>query len=304
MIERFEGVGGRRRLVESLRSQRIIQGDFEAASELAELVSLSEFPSGETLIEEGEADNDLLFVLTGKVAIVVNGRLVAERIPGEHVGEMAMIDTSVRRSASVIAAEETVVARIPEASFSPFADAKPRLWRLIAVELCDRLRQRNRLVRPVNVRPFIFIGSSVESLSFAREIQDGLQHDKVSVRLWTDKVFGASHFPVEDLAAVFDEADFGVLVVGPDDKVVGRDDEHDAPRDNVVFELGMSMGALSRQRSFIVKPRRVDLKIPSDLLGIGCLEFENVPADSADLPSAMGPVCNELRKTIAAIGCR
>lgn len=304
MIGRFEGDKGKPVLIETLRGQRIVQGDLTTATVLSEHVSLRQLQPNEVLIVEDQPDNDLFFILSGRVAVTVKGRQVAERKAGDHVGEMALIDPSARRSASVIAIEETVVATIKEPAFSEIGQTHSRLWRLLAVELCQRLCQRNRLVRPVNGCPLIFVGSSVESLPIAREIQDGLQHDSLTVRIWTDKVFGASRFPIEALEQVFLTADFGVLVIGPDDKVLSRKDTFDAPRDNVVFELGMCLGALRRERSFIVKPRGVDIKIPSDLLGMGCLEYPNIGVSSPDLTSAIGPVCNELRKAVAALGCR
>ena len=265
MIERFKGEAGARRLIDALSQQRLLRGDTAVAAELSRIAVLRAFKPGETLIAERATDNDLFCILVGKVAVHVNGRHVASRSAGDHVGEMAMIDPSARRCASVIAVDETVVAQVPEQSFVELADQHPRLWRLLAVELCSRLRQRNALVRTVNTDPVVFVASSVESLPIAREIQDGLKHDNVVVRIWTDKVFGAFRFPLENLELAVSEADFGLVVVGPDDRVVSREELQDAPRDNVILELGMCMGMLTRCRTFILRPRGIDIKIPTDL---------------------------------------
>jgi CRP-like cAMP-binding protein len=56
------------------------------------------------------------------------------------VGEMAVVDPDARRSASVSAVADSVVARITELEFSALADRFPRLWRRIALELASRLR--------------------------------------------------------------------------------------------------------------------------------------------------------------------
>jgi predicted nucleotide-binding protein with TIR-like domain len=48
--------------------------------------------------------------------------------------------------------------------------------------------------------------------------------------------------------------------------MVVRNDETLGPRDNIVFELGLFMGRLGRERTFIVRPASGPLKIPSDLV--------------------------------------
>jgi CRP/FNR family transcriptional regulator, cyclic AMP receptor protein len=69
--------------------------------------------------------------LSGKCSVLVNGRVVASRSAGEHVGEMALVDPEAQRSASVTAVTDSVVAGITEPEFSALADRFPRLWRRI-----------------------------------------------------------------------------------------------------------------------------------------------------------------------------
>lgn len=251
------------------------------------------------LITQDAADNDLYFILAGRFSVQVHGREVAHRDAGQHVGEMALIDPKARRSASVVAIEESVVARVSEAAFTGLANQKPRLWRHLARELADRLRQRNVLVRPRNEIPRLFIGSSAESLMIGNDIQAGLQLDKVVVEVWTNQVFGASQFSLEALERMAAEVDFAALVLGPDDRVISRGHESDAPRDNVVFELGLFMGAIGRRRTFLVLPHGLDIKVPSDLLGITPLRYAHHPTH---LAASLGPVCSELRKIICERG--
>jgi predicted nucleotide-binding protein len=59
-----------------------------------------------------------------------------------------------------------------------------------------------------------------------------------------------------------------------DDMTVSRGLRKKTPRDNVVFELGLFMGAIGRDRTFIVSPRKNDLKLPTDLLGVTHLSYE------------------------------
>ena len=302
IINRFSEETGRNRLIWALRQQTILHDNENLSNKIADQAKLFQIESGEELIMQDDADNDIYFILAGRLAIVVNGREVAIRKSGEHVGEMALIDPSVKRSASAVAIEQTVVAQISEASFSPLANEYPRVWQLIATELAKRLQQRNRLVAAKNPRPVVFIGSSKESLPIAQAIQSNFDHDDYVVKLWANKIFGPSRFPIAELEKMIQQADFAVLVLGPDDKVESRNEKSDAPRDNVIFELGLFMGALSYERTFMVVPRNRDIKIPTDLQGLNSLSYKS--DNSNNFTSLLGVVCNELRDTINEMGVK
>jgi predicted nucleotide-binding protein len=92
-------------------------------------------------------------------------------------------------------------------------------------------------------RPLVFVGSSSEGLELSECIQEAL--DPVAdVRLWKQGVFDLSSSFLESLIKALDDADFGILVLSADDITVSRGSESAAPRDNVLFELGLFMGRL------------------------------------------------------------
>src|SRR3989442_3069524 len=121
MIERFSGSDGRRLVVEALSQQGIVQGDHDLATQLAGVVEIVPCKLGSPLIAQDGTDNDLYFILAGRFSVQVNGREVARRVARQHVGEMALIDPKARRSASVIALEESVVAKVSERALSDLA---------------------------------------------------------------------------------------------------------------------------------------------------------------------------------------
>lgn len=303
LADRFHGDDGRRRLVAVLKRQTVVNGDDTVAALLAESVQTKSFEGSDVLIAQDGTDTDLFFLLSGSVSIIVNHQEVARRHAGQHVGEMALIDPSARRSADVVAREPVVAAVISEADFVAVANANPHIWRCLAVELGDRLRQRNNLVRLPNDSAVVFIGSSSEALPIADAIAANLRRAGVTVRPWTHPgVFNASHFPMEDLEAQLNSADFAVLVCHKDDVVTSRGKRRHAPRDNVVFELGLFMGAITRPRTFLAKPKGVDVKIPTDLLGMTCLEY---PEDlSHDIHRKLRSTCTALRDAVASQGPR
>lgn len=303
MKERFQGEDGRRRLISLIQRQKIVQGDLKIAQLLEEKSTLEEFKPGDLLIEQNNEDYHMLLIIVGRVNIIINGRDVAQRESGEHVGEMAMIDPSALRSANVVAEETTVCVKVEEEDFVSIANDYPELWRQIALELADRIRQRKLQLEPTNSRPIVFVGSSVESLSVAYAIRDEMDHDKCVVRLWSNGgVFGASEFAIDDLLNQVKQSDFAILVLGPDDVVISRDDTTNAPRDNVIFELGLFMGFLGRQRVFIVKPRGIDIKIPSDLIGLKILDYRSDPSERIE--DNIGTAANSIRKLVDSIGAK
>src|SRR5690242_4985165 len=110
MKERFEGEEGKRPLVEELLNQKCIHRTPEMANDLAGVTTLRELKTDEVLVRHDDEDTDMYFILVGKVNIIVNGRVLAQRVAGEHVGEMALIDPRAKRSASIVATETVVAA--------------------------------------------------------------------------------------------------------------------------------------------------------------------------------------------------
>ena len=302
MLQRFSGPDGHIHLVEALGIQPIAGGDTTIANAISDRVEVASFKPGSIIIEESAPDNDLYFILASVVSIRVSGREIAVRTAGQHIGEVALLDPGQPRSASAVAEVGVVAARISASGFAALADANPRLWRNVARVLAERLRQRNRLVPPANPRPLLFVGCSTESLSIGRAIRSALEHDPIVVRVWTDDTFKPSQFPVESLERELAKADFAALVLSPDDTVISRDSETQAPRDNLVFELGLCMGALGHSRTFLLHPRDSEIKIPTDLSGFTPLTYRT----GSDVPNsvAVASVCEEMRATILAAGPR
>ena len=291
MLDRFHGPEGRPLLVEALRSQSIIGDDVALAELIAESVGVENFEPGAVVMQETGTDNDLCFVLAGVVSVRVLGREIGVRTAGQHVGEMALVDPSQVRSATVVAEDGVVIARLSERAFSALAEFRPRLWRNVARELAHRLRQRNRFVEPVNSRPVLFVGCSAESIPIADTIRAEFKCDPIDVTMWTEGVFAPSAFPIESLEQVLRTVDFAALVLSPDDTVISRGAMTDAPRDNIILELGLFMGVLGHSRTFLIYPRGIDVKIPTDLAGITPLTY--LPRPAGGIHNEMAAVCSQ-----------
>lgn len=294
MIDRFQGSSGRAALVTALQRQSLVGHSSKVAEAIADGCTLVEYEVDELIIEQGGDDADIVFILAGDTSIWVNRRRVATRSAGSHVGEMVAIDPTALRSADVVASKKTVVARLAGPRFMTIANDHPVIWRHLSNELADRLRQRERFQHQPNERPYLFVGSSAEQLAVAREIQNQLRHDPVTVKLWSDGVFGASIATMTALVEETQRADFAVFVMNPDDVVRSRGSQATAPRDNVILELGMFIGALGLKRVMGVHARTDKFKVPSDLLGVGLLDYES----TGDLTADLGPSINAIRERL------
>lgn len=153
----------------------------------------------------------------------------------------------------------------------------------------------------MSLRPAIFIGSSSEGLKIAKGIQAELS-PVAEVTVWSQGVFQPTYGYLESLTKALEAADFAVLVLTPDDFTESRGDSAPSPRDNVVFELGLFLGRLGRERTFFVYDNSQPLKLPSDLLGIAAATFG--PRNDGNIQAAVGPACNTISSRVLLLGPR
>lgn len=104
---------------------------------------------GEVLVRQGETADALFVVVTGRVAITVDGRrdAIAEFGPGQPVGEIAFLAGGVR-TATVRALRDSVVLRLGRAEFESLSAKSPSIWRALTVTLAGRLAKANTATPP------------------------------------------------------------------------------------------------------------------------------------------------------------
>lgn len=120
-------------------------------------------PRNARLLNEGEIDDHMLLLLTGRVAVMKKDesgieRKVAEAGPGTTLGEMSMIDGSPR-SASCITTEPTDFAVLTRSSLNDIFIDSPRLGNKLLLVLLQltmrRLREASRRLLPHATDPFV-----------------------------------------------------------------------------------------------------------------------------------------------------
>jgi CAP12/Pycsar effector protein, TIR domain len=147
------------------------------------------------------------------------------------------------------------------------------------------------------MKPTLFIGSSSESLDVAYAAQRNLE-DVAEVVVWTQGIFELTKSYLESLLDAIEDTEFGLFIFGADDLIRIRGAEIPTARDNVVFELGLFIGHLGRDRTFILMPKSsADFHLPTDLLGVSTATFQP-PSRPDRLQAALGPACHDIRLAI------
>jgi hypothetical protein len=150
------------------------------------------------------------------------------------------------------------------------------------------------------IKPRVFIGSSSEALRIARAIEFQLTGD-AEITIWNEGTFALSRGTLESLNDSLELYDFALFILSPDDLLTTRDVSLLAPRDNVMFELGLFMGRLGRSRTFMVCSSQERIKIPTDLAGITMATYDANRSDG-NIVAAVGPACTLIRQAIEGLG--
>ncbi|CAB5090524.1 hypothetical protein D3OALGA1CA_884 [Olavius algarvensis associated proteobacterium Delta 3] len=113
------------------------------------LSKIRQYEDGESIIQEGDRDRWLYFLLNGKIRIVKGGvEIAATEKTGEMFGEMTLID-NISRSASVFAVGKTVCLAVDTSGGGRSgiederADFLFLIYRMFAEYLAVRLRLTN-----------------------------------------------------------------------------------------------------------------------------------------------------------------
>ena len=126
----------------------------EQVEKICEDVSYS---AGEIIFSENSRDKDVYFILDGLVEILVNPALVtsaaansketsiiATLMPGQVLGEVALVDEGVRSATARSASDHTVVTRIPRVKFMLLCNMYPELGYRVMYNLAAALAQKMR----------------------------------------------------------------------------------------------------------------------------------------------------------------
>jgi len=177
-------------------------------------------------------------------------------------------------------------------------------------------------------RVFIASASSDDRMNIARAVANCLAQDyEVNPDLWPN-IFSSGKYTLESLLIETRKADFAIFVLGPDDLVQkSKPDDpkghYYVPRDNVIFELGLFIKALGKNRCFVLLPKthptlnlftdsmgqnsatyESGLHLFTDFVGLGYATYESTKIPGTSLTDAVSTACVKIGETIKAKGAR
>jgi len=139
----------------------------------------------------------------------------------------------------------------------------------------------------------VFIGSSSECKPFLDALYVELERD-FDLYPWDYNFFQPSSFALEDFEKKAKQFDFAIFILHPDDYTISRENIMATTRDNVIFEIGLFIGAIGRKNVLLLEPflapnndltiktpqdtyissYDVAMKLPTDVLGITTIKYD------------------------------
>jgi CRP-like cAMP-binding protein len=101
--------------------------------------NIKDYSSGDIIFEQGKPGEYMYVIMEGEVDIQCSGRSVAKAVPGETLGEMALVDKEYR-SATAIALTDCKLVEVDERQFEFLVQQTPYFAIQVMKMMTKRLR--------------------------------------------------------------------------------------------------------------------------------------------------------------------
>lgn len=110
---------------------------------LASAAEVVNYMEGHSIVREGEDGDSFFVVLAGQAKVVVNGRTVARALPGDHFGEISLLDGGPR-TATVLTETPMTMLMITRKGFQKALEDDPQLTISLMESLARMIRRVDR----------------------------------------------------------------------------------------------------------------------------------------------------------------
>lgn len=104
------------------------------------------FAPGDTIFTVGDRGDVMYVVIAGNVEIQVHGQVMETAVPGDILGEMALVGQGAR-SATAIARTEVTLVPIDQKRFTFLVQETPYFAVYVMKILADRLAKMNKIIQ-------------------------------------------------------------------------------------------------------------------------------------------------------------
>jgi NTE family protein len=143
--------------------------------QIAPMLRWIELPGGETLFEEGDAEDGIYLVISGRLRALVREdggtKIVGEIVQGQTVGEMAVL-THEPRAATIKAIRDSVLAHVSREQFEILTKRHPELTVHVARVIIERLRRTSRRGRPTRPKTvcLLAVTDGIDAVAFGEKL--------------------------------------------------------------------------------------------------------------------------------------
>lgn len=110
---------------------------------VTDLADVARFMAGAALVKQGEIGDSFYVVLTGQAKVAANGRTVNHLLPGDHFGEISLLDGGPR-TASVVAETEMTLVIIMQKDFLGLLAKDPEITLCLLEGMARTVRRLDR----------------------------------------------------------------------------------------------------------------------------------------------------------------
>jgi CRP/FNR family transcriptional regulator, cyclic AMP receptor protein len=110
---------------------------------VADLADVARFMAGATLVKQGVVGDSFYVVLTGQAKVIANKRTLNRLLPGDHFGEISLLDGGPR-SASVVAETEMTLVIITQKDFLAMLSKDPEITVCLLEGMARTVRRLDR----------------------------------------------------------------------------------------------------------------------------------------------------------------
>lgn len=144
--------------------------------DIAEKMNWQKLSAGERLFQQGDAGDSFYVLLSGRLKAIVNEgspdeKVVGEILKGESVGEMSLI-TGEKRTASIRALRDSLLARLDKQDFEELAAKEPQVLMAASRQVIQRLTHSIHQIAPQKSYSSIaiFPVGEVDGATFAQNL--------------------------------------------------------------------------------------------------------------------------------------